>query len=80
MTTKHLIKNAENAIVLHADATYKLMTTGFPGLVLGTTDADASFNLIGICVCPGETAEDFEFMFAAFRDAATSFGITLNIT
>lgn len=80
LTTKNLICNAKDAYVLHADGTNKLMTTGFPGLVLGTTDASAKFNLIALCVCPGETAEDYEFMFAGFKAAAESYGVQINIT
>lgn len=80
LTTKRLICNAKDAYTLHADETNKLMTTGFPGLVLGTTDASAKFNLIAICVCPGETAEDYEFMFVGFKEAAESYGVQINIT
>lgn len=52
LTTKNLLQNSANAKRLHADATYKLVTNGFPGLVLGVTDANAKFNLVGIAVCP----------------------------
>lgn len=80
LTTKKLICNAANAYILHADGTHKLTTTGFPGLVLGTTDANARFNLIAICVCPGETVDDYKFVFQSLKEAAESFGIRLNIS
>lgn len=80
LTTKKLILNTANAYTLHADGTHKLVTTGFPGLVLGTTDADAKFNLIAICVCPCETIDDYVFMFTGLKEAAEHYGIQLNIT
>lgn len=79
-TTRHLLKNAETGMVLHADGTYKLMSNGFPGLELGTSDANAKFNLIGICVSSGEKEADFKFMFESFKAACDQFGVHINIT
>lgn len=80
ITTKHLLKNAEKSMVLHADGTYKLMTNGFPALVIGTSDANARFNLIGFCVCPGESQKDFEFIFKSFKEACEKFNVNINMT
>lgn len=36
---------------------------GFPLIVLGTTDMDRKFHLLGLCLVTSETKEDYTFMF-----------------
>lgn len=70
VTSKRLLKNAVAAKWFCADATYKVNWNGFPALVVGTTDRDRKFHLIGISVCSGETEKDFEFTFQSVKNSA----------
>lgn len=69
-TSIALIKKAQEAKCLCADATYKLLWQGFPVLVVGTTDLNRMFHLIGIAVCRSEKEEDFEFLFESVQKSA----------
>lgn len=70
MTSTALIEKARGAHSLQADATYKLMWQGFPVLIVGTTDLDRKFHLIGVAVCVCEKQEDFEFVFNSVKKCA----------
>lgn len=70
MTTKALIKNVCHANWHNADATYKLLWQGFPVLIVGTTDYNKKFHLIGVAVSMNEKEEDFEFLFASAQKCA----------
>lgn len=50
ITSRVLISNAHGAKHFNADATYKLMWQGFIVLVVGTTDRNRQFRLIGVAV------------------------------
>lgn len=69
VTSKRLLKNAVGAKWLCADPTYKLTWQGFPSLVVGTTDRDRKFHMVGISLCTGETADDFKFTFQSILNA-----------
>lgn len=69
-TSKALIRKAEYAKCLCADATYKLMWQGFPVLVVGTTDMNRKFHLIGLAVCRNEQEDDFKFLFESVKVSA----------
>ena len=63
-TSKNLLKLAiQNDLIIHADATYKLIWQGFPVLVIGTSDRDKVFHIIAVAVCSNERTADFEFLF-----------------
>lgn len=47
LTTKRLIEFAAKTIFFHADGTYKITYHGFPILVIGTSDKQNHFHLIG---------------------------------
>jgi hypothetical protein len=67
ITTKRLLSNAKDAVVLLCDATYKLMWQGFPVLVHGTTDSSRQFHHIGISVSSNEATADFDFVFKTIK-------------
>lgn len=69
VSSKILLQNAAKIAVLHADATYKLIWQGFPILLLGTTDSDRRFHLIGMSVSTNEKTADFEFIFKTIKNA-----------
>lgn len=69
-TSKALIKKAQGAKCLCDDETYKLIWQGFPVLVVGTTDMNRMFHLIGIAVCQYEQEEDFGFLFESVKNCA----------
>ena len=52
-------------MVMHADATYKLIWEGMPVLLVGTTDKDRHFHPFGISVCSNQKTADFRFIFQA---------------
>ena len=47
VSSKILLKLAlKEELIIHADATYKLIWQGFPVLLVGTTDRDRKFHLL----------------------------------
>jgi hypothetical protein len=66
-STKRLIKQARDAKIIHADATYKLNWQGFPVLVVGTSDSNRHFHHFGLAVCTSEKTKDFSFIFEALK-------------
>ena len=66
-STKRLIKQAQAAKIIHADATYKLNWQGFPELVVGTSDSNRHFHHFGLAVCTSEKTKDFSFIFEALK-------------
>lgn len=62
-TSRALLENARGAKTLSADATYKLLWQGFPVLLVGTTDMDRKFLIMGVAVCMNEKEADFAFLF-----------------
>lgn len=72
VSSRQLLSLAINAKNIHADATYKLIWQGFPVLLVGTTDMHRKFHAFGIAVCTSETAQDFQFLFAAVKKGVHS--------
>lgn len=77
LTTKKLLKNATYTNFLNADATYKLTWENFPVLIVGTTNINRQFILIGLCLCSGETEDDFRFMFSSLQNGSLEMGADL---
>lgn len=50
--------------------TFKLIWQRFPVLIIGTTDQDRYFHVLGLAVCTNERTEDFEFVFNAIKKAS----------
>lgn len=73
MTSTALIEKARGAHSLQADATYKLMWQGFPVLIVGTTDLDRKFHLIGVAVCVCENKKILNLYSIRLRSALESF-------
>lgn len=73
-TSKALIEKARGVKLLCADATYKLLWQGFPVLIIGTTDMEKKFHVIGVAVCSNEKQEDFEFLFRSVKKCAEALG------
>ena len=44
-----------------SDATYKILTEGFPVLTIGTTDEGKHFHPFGYAIVSTETSEDLLF-------------------
>lgn len=79
ISTPKLLLNATRSNHLAADATHKLVLEKFPALVLGTTDANRAFQLIGLAICPGETQQDFEFLFGSVANYMAACNTITNI-
>ena len=56
---------AGSATKIHVDSTYKIVFQGYPLIVLGVSDEDRHFHLVGLMLATSETQEDFEFLFKA---------------
>lgn len=69
VSNKLLLKQAIGSRNLHSDATYKILWHGFPILVVGITDLCRKFHPMGVAVCTSEQQKDFEFIFAAVKQA-----------
>lgn len=67
ISTKRLLQMASKVTILHADATYKLVWQGFPILVIGTSDYDRHFHIIGLALCTNEKTADFKFLFKSIN-------------
>ena len=65
ISTVRLLKLANKADTINADATYKLVWNGSPVLINGHTDMDKKFHPIGLAICKHERGEEFEFIFNA---------------
>lgn len=63
ITTRRLLEMSANSKNLHADATYKVTTEKLPLIVVGSTDMNRTFHLIGLTITSNETAEDYRFTF-----------------
>lgn len=67
ISTKRLLKNAENCKNIHADATYKITIEKLPLIVVGTTDINKTFHLIGFLISSDQTANAYELAFKALQ-------------
>lgn len=67
VTTKRLLLNAEKALNIHADGTYKITQEKLPLIVVGSTDMTRRFHLIGLVITSNETAADYEFTFKSVK-------------
>lgn len=63
ITTLRLLEMSANSKNLHADATYKVTTEKLPLIVVGSTDMNRTFHLIGLTITSDETAENYRFTF-----------------
>lgn len=69
-TSNSLIAKAKAGNHWHADGTYKLLWQGFPVLIVGTTDMNRKFHIIGVAVCTNEKEIDFAFLFRSVKKSA----------
>lgn len=70
VSSKTLLKlTLKENLIIHADTTYKLTWQGFPVLLVGTTDRNKKFHLLGITVCSEEQTNDFNFMFQSLKES-----------
>lgn len=68
-----LLRNAQNATVIHADATYKVTTEKLPLIVVGCSDSAGKFHLGGIMVSSHENGDAFACAFQGFREGIEKF-------
>ena len=54
---------AAMATKIHVDSTYKIVYQGYPLIVIGATDEDRHFHLIGFQLSDSEAQLEFEFLF-----------------
>ena len=52
-----------------SDATYKILTEGFPILTVGTTDKSKVFHPFGFAIVNTETEHDFSFLFNSIKES-----------
>lgn len=69
VTSKQLLSLAVNVRMNSTDGTYKMNWQGYPVLQIGATDKHRSYHKFGIAVCTNERASDYEFIFAAVKNA-----------
>lgn len=69
VTTVKLLEQAKDVNLLCADATYKLLWHKFPILVVGTTDLNQHFHLLGISIGKHQDATNYSFLFQSLKDA-----------
>lgn len=65
--TKRLLRHTMEAMIIHADTTYKLNWMGYPVHVFGISDHNKKFHLIAIGFSTRETTEVFEFCFREIK-------------
>lgn len=68
ITSKALLLNATKNTVIHCDTTYKLNWQGFPVTVIGTSDKQKQFHVLGIMVSQFEKTNDFVFCFETLKN------------
>lgn len=54
-----LLLNCKDAQNFHVDGTYRLIDIGYPVIILGVTDNNGSFYLMGIGICEDESATSY---------------------
>lgn len=67
VSSKRLLRNLDNSLLVQADASYKVIWQGYPILLVGTTDRRQKFHPFALAVCKGESTEDFTFIFRALQ-------------
>lgn len=67
VTTRRLLRNAVEGTNFHADATYKMVFHGYPLIIVGVTDLERRFHLIGMTLTTNERAGDYEFTFKCIK-------------
>ena len=70
---------ASHANTLHVDSTYKITFQGYPLIIVGTTDFNKRFHLIGMQLSTSETQRDFEFMFQALKEGTRLVGNIIKV-
>lgn len=69
VTTKRLIRQAAEADIIHADATHKVTNEKLLLPIIGTSDGNKQFHLIGLMVTTSESAEAYRIGFESIKDA-----------
>ena len=69
ITTTRLLTFATHNKRVLADATYKLITEGYPILTIGTTDNQRHYHSFGFCIVYREREDNFSFLFSAVQKA-----------
>jgi hypothetical protein len=67
---RRLLESAQKANHVHADATYKLISEGFPVILIGTTDRQKRFHPLGLSITYNEKGDDFAFGFNSIKESA----------
>lgn len=68
VSTGRLLPMASEAKVLHADATFKTTTEKLPNIIIGSSDANGQFHVIGLQVTSHETGQAYECAFNAVKE------------
>lgn len=68
VTTLRLMRNADRARLIHTDATEKIMVEKNYLLIIGTTDMQRKFHLIGITLSSNQDADSYSFVFNCFKN------------
>jgi len=67
ISSTNVMKNLVNCRNLRIDATYKLVDLGYSIIVIGTSDVNRHFILIGLCIASSENAEIYAWMMQILR-------------
>ncbi|PVU84876.1 hypothetical protein BB559_007322 [Furculomyces boomerangus] len=78
VTSKHLMSLTKHPKMLHIDATYRLIDLGYPVIVVGITDANGMFILIGIAIVSNESADTYFWVMDSLRQEIENKGGFLN--
>lgn len=68
VSTTRLLRYASEAKILHADGTFKITTEKLPLIVVGSSDADGRFHLIGLEITSHENGVAYECAFNAVKE------------
>ena len=68
LSTRRLLSICKQSPMIQYEATYKLIWSGYPVLLAGTSNCDRVFHPFLLVVTKGESKEDFEFIFRALLD------------
>lgn len=66
-STKRLLQNAMNALIIHVDGTYKLNRENYPLQLFGTTDKNRAFHNIAFAIVSNEDIASYEFCFRSIN-------------
>lgn len=69
LTSKTLLLNCTMSDIVVCDATYKLLFSGYPLIVVGTVDMHKHFHLIAVALVSTETTDDYQWVFENVKTA-----------